>query len=91
LDGHSSPAYLSRGVGNYYLPQQFGGGVDLALNDFDKAIALNPNLSDAYLWKGIALRKVNRNKEARQAIEKAVQLSPDWVWAKDQLQKTPAQ
>jgi tetratricopeptide (TPR) repeat protein len=91
LDGRSSPAYLSRGVGNYYLPQQFGGGVDLALNDFDKAIALNPNLSDAYLWKGIALRKVNRNKEARQAIEKAVQLSPDWVWAKDQLQKTPAQ
>jgi tetratricopeptide (TPR) repeat protein len=91
LDGHSAPAYLSRGVGNYYLPPQFGGGIELALNDFDKAIALNPKLSDAYLWKGIALRKVNRNKEAHQAIEKALQLSPDWVWAKDQLQKTPAQ
>jgi tetratricopeptide (TPR) repeat protein len=91
LDARSALAYLSRGVGNYYLPPQFGGGVDLALNDLNKAIALNPNLSDAYLWKGIALRKVNRNREAHQAIEKAVQLSPDWVWAKEQLQKTPAQ
>ncbi len=91
LDGNSALAYLSRGVGNYYLPSSFGGGVDLALKDLDKAIALDPKLSDAYLWKGIALRKVNRNPEARQAIEKAVQLSPDWVWAKDQLQKTPAQ
>ena len=90
LDANSGLAYLSRGVGNYYLPAQFGGGIDLALKDFDKAIALNSNLSDAYLWKGIALRKVNRNAEAHQAIEKAVQLSPDWVWAKEQLQKTPA-
>jgi hypothetical protein len=48
-------------------------------------------LSDAYLWKGIALRKVNRNAEAHQAIDKAVQLTPDWTWAKEQLQKTPAQ
>jgi tetratricopeptide (TPR) repeat protein len=90
LDGKSALAYLSRGVGNYYLPAQFGGGADVALKDIDQAIALDPKLSDAYLWKGIALRKVNRNAEAHQAIEKAVQLSPDWVWAKDQLQKTPA-
>jgi len=34
---------------------------------------------------------VNRNAEAHQAIAKAVQLSPDWIWAKEQLQKTPAQ
>jgi tetratricopeptide (TPR) repeat protein len=91
LDGNSAMAYLSRGVGNYYLPPSFGGGVELALKDLDKAISLDPKLSDAYLWKGIALRKVNRNAEAHQAIAKAVQLSPDWIWAKEQLQKTPAQ
>jgi tetratricopeptide (TPR) repeat protein len=91
LDGKSALAYVSRGVGSYYLPPQFGGGVDLALKDFDKAIALDPKLSEAYLWKGIALRKVNRHSEARVAMERAVQLSPDWVWAKEQLQKTPAQ
>lgn len=91
LDGKSAMAYLSRGVGNYYLPPSFGGGIDVALKDLDKALSLDPNLSDAYLWKGIALRKANRNAEAHKAIAKAVQLSPDWVWAKEQLEKTPAQ
>lgn len=91
LDPKLALAYVSRGVGNYYLPEQLGGGVTLAVKDFDKAIVLDPNLSDAYLWKGIALRKVNKNSEAHQLLAKAVQLSPDWVWAKEQLQKTPAQ
>lgn len=91
LDGKSALAYLSRGVGNYYLPASFGGGVEPALKDLDKAIALDPKLSEAYLWKGIALRKANRNAEAHQSIAKAVQLSPDWIWAKEQLEKTPAQ
>jgi tetratricopeptide (TPR) repeat protein len=89
LDPKSPLNYVSRGVGNYYLPAQFGGGVDLALKDFDKAIALNPNLTEAYLWKGIALRKAGRNAEARVALEKAIQLSPERSWAKEQLQKTP--
>jgi tetratricopeptide (TPR) repeat protein len=90
LDAKSAMAYVSRGVGNYYLPSQFGGGVDLALKDFDQAISLDPKLSDAYMWKGIALRKANRNAEAHAALEKAVQLNPDRVWAKEQLSKTPA-
>lgn len=90
LDGNLAMAYVSRGVGNYYLPEQFGGGIDLAMKDFDKAIALNPNLSDAYLWKGIALRKANKNGEAHASLQKAVQLNPNSVWAKQQLEKTPA-
>jgi len=89
LDSKSAMAYVSRGVGNYYLPAQFGGGVDLALTDFNKAIALNSKLADAYLWKGIALRKANRNAEARAALEKAIQIDPDRIWAKQQLDKTP--
>src|SRR5579872_3723940 len=31
LDPKSSMAFVSHGVGNYYLPQAFGGGVDLAI------------------------------------------------------------
>ena len=84
-------AYVSRGVGNYYLPASMGGGVDVALKDFDKAVALDPKLSDAYLWKGITLRKANRNAEAKKALEQALQVNPRRLWAKQQLEKIPAQ
>lgn len=90
LDSKLALAYVSRGVGNYYLPSSMGGGVDLALKDFDKAIELDPNLADAYVWKAVTLRKANRDAEARQAFQKALQLDPNRLWAKEQLEKTPA-
>jgi tetratricopeptide (TPR) repeat protein len=90
LDPKSALAYVSRGVGNYYLPPLFGGGPDVAMRDFQKAIQLNPKLSEAYLWMGIALRKANRNDEARRSIAKALEMNPNRVWAKQQLEKTPA-
>ena len=84
-------AYVTQGVGNFYLPASMGGGVDLALKDFDQAISLDPKLSDAYLWKGITLRKANRIGEARQALEQASKLAPNRIWIKEQLQKLPPQ
>lgn len=84
-------AYVTRGVGNFYLPASMGGGVDVALKDFDQAISLDPKLSDAYLWKGITLRKANRIGDARQALEQASKLAPNRVWIKEQLQKLPPQ
>jgi Tfp pilus assembly protein PilF len=90
LDPKSSLAYVGRGVGNYYLPAAFGGGVELAIRDFQKAVQLNPKSSEAYLWLGIASRKAGRNAEARAALQKAVDLSPERVWARKQLEKTPA-
>src|SRR6476646_4293206 len=90
MDNKLAMAYVSRGVGNYYLPSSMGGGVDEAIKDFDKAISLDAKLSEAYLWKGVALRKANRNQEARQALEHAAQLNPARLWTKQQLEKTPA-
>jgi tetratricopeptide (TPR) repeat protein len=90
LDPKSSAAYVSRGVGNYYLPPAFGGGVELAMKDFEKAVQLNPKSAEAQLWIGLALRKLNRNAEARQAFAKAVEINPNRIWAKQQLEKTPA-
>jgi tetratricopeptide (TPR) repeat protein len=91
LDPKSSDAYLSHGVGNYYLPAAFGGGIEPAIKDFEKAIELNPKSADAYLWLGIALRKENKNPEARKAFAKSLELNPNRIWAKQQLEKTPAQ
>jgi tetratricopeptide (TPR) repeat protein len=91
LDPKSSENYLARGVGNYYLPQGLGGGLDLAIKDFQKAIELDPQLSEAQLWLGLALRKQNKNADARKAFQKAIELNPARAWAKQQLDKTPAQ
>lgn len=90
-DSHLAAAYDARGVGNYYLPQAMGGGYDLAASDFRKAIELDPKDSQAYLWLGLTLRKQNKNAEARQAFQKSIELNPNRAWAKEQLEKTPAQ
>jgi len=91
LDPKSSPAYMARGVGNYYLPEALGGGVSLALPDFRKAAELDPSSAEVYLWMGLALRKEHHNAEARQAFEKGLRLDPARIWIKQQLDKTPAQ
>src|ERR1700694_596168 len=88
LDPKSSMAYLSHGVGNYYLPPALGGGMEVAIKDFRKAIELNPKNADAWLWLGIALRRANQQEEARKAIAQSVELNPNRVWAKQQLDKT---
>ena len=88
-DPKSSLAYVSRGVGNYYVPSALGGGVELAIRDFQKAIELNPKSDEAYLWLGLAMRKANRNAEARKAFAKSLELNPQRVWARQQLEKTP--
>jgi tetratricopeptide (TPR) repeat protein len=89
LDPKSSINYVSHGVGNYYLPPAFGGGMDLAIKDFRKAIELDPKNADAWLWLGIALRRAEQPEEARQAIQKSLELNPNRMWAKQQLDKTP--
>jgi Flp pilus assembly protein TadD len=61
------------------------------VKDFDKALSLDPKLPEAYLWKGVALRKANRPAEARKALEAAIQLDPNRLWAKQELSKIPAQ
>ncbi len=91
LDPKSSINYVSHGVGNYYLPPAFGGGMDLAIKDFRRAIELDPKNADAWLWLGIALRRADQPEEARQAIAKSLELNPNRMWAKQQLDKTPGQ
>ena len=86
----SSMVWVAHGVGNYYLPSQLGGGTQNAIASFRKAIELDPKNSEAYLWLGVSLRKENKDAEARQALAKALELNPNRVWVKQQLEKTPA-
>ncbi len=91
INPKSSMAWVSKGVGNYYLPSSLGGGPELALKDLEKALQLDANNADAWLWQGIVLRKLNRNNEARKAFEKSLALDSGRVWARQQLDKTPPQ
>ena len=91
LDPNAPRVHLAEGVGNYYLPQQLGGGFELAAKDFQKAIAIDPKLADAHLWLALSLRKLHRNGEARAELQKAIDLDPERIWLKEQLEKTPAQ
>jgi len=86
----SSPVWVAHGVGNYYLPAQLGGGAPQASADFREAIKLDPKNAEAYLWLGVSLRKENKDAEARQALTKALELNPNRVWVKQQLDKTPS-
>jgi tetratricopeptide (TPR) repeat protein len=89
-DPKSAGVYVARGVGNYYLPAAFGGGMELAIADFRKALQLDAKNAEAYLWLGLSLRKENKNADARQAFGKSLELNPNRIWVKQQLDKTPA-
>lgn len=91
LDPKSPKAFIAHGVGYYYLPVNMGGGPENAMRDFKQAIALDPKSAEAWLWIGIALKKEHQNAKAREAFQKSLQIDPDRVWAKDQLDKTQAQ
>lgn len=91
LNPKNAAVHLSRGIGKYYLPAMFGGGAEAALQDLRRAVELDATSDQAQLWMGLALRKVNRNSEAREALARAVKLNPQRVWARQQLEKTPAQ
>jgi tetratricopeptide (TPR) repeat protein len=91
LDPKSAQAWLAHGVGNYYLPSALGGGIPLAVADFRKAVELDAASADAWLWLGLGLRRQKSNAEARRAFTKALELNPNRRWAKQQLEKTPAQ
>jgi tetratricopeptide (TPR) repeat protein len=91
LDPKSPKAYLARGIGNYYLPDALGGGPSVAIPDFRKAIELDPKSAEAYLWLGLAERKDHHDADARREFAKALELDPNRVWIKEQLDKTPRQ
>ena len=69
MNPKSALAWMSSGVGKFYLPAMFGGGVDLAMKDFQKAVAIDPKLAEGWMWIGLAHRKGNRNADARQALQ----------------------
>jgi tetratricopeptide (TPR) repeat protein len=91
MDPKSASARVAHGVGFYYLPASFGGGPENAMKDYQEAIRLDPKSAEAYLWMGIAYSKQHQVAQARDAFKKSLQLDTDRLWAKQELDKLPAQ
>lgn len=82
---------LAQGLHSMHVPTLFGGDVEQALAHFDRVVTLIPaeqasavnwGLDDAWLWRGVALRKLHRSAEARVAFQQALAVAPDNGWAR---------
>ena len=65
-------AHFNRGNALSYLKR-----FDEAVASYDKAIALQPDLADAYSNRGVALKDLKRFDEAVASYDRAIALKPD--------------
>ena len=54
-----------------------------ALSAFDRAIAIKPDLADAYYYRGLCHMQLKENAEAKADLRKALELAPNGPDAKD--------
>ena len=63
-------AYSNRGLAYHYL-----GQLDRAIEDYDEAIRLNPNLAETYYNRGRAYKEQGKKAEAIADFEKSIALT----------------
>jgi len=88
---------LIDGISLYYKPGMFGGSVEKAAEQFEKAIQqfqtfepenkLMPEWGyiEVYAWLGQAQKEQKNYQEARKAYRKALEIDPDYGWVKHAL------
>lgn len=95
-DSQNPRAYLTKGSMLFNTPPAFGGSIDGALNNFNKAISIYESDKNAgteidwgYLetlaWKGMALTKMKDTTNAILVYEKAIKIEPNFAWVKYRL------
>ncbi len=83
--------WMLRGIGDFYRPRLFGGGLDKAEGHLRHAIALfatdaavppSPmwGRAEVYGWLGQVLAKQGKRDEARAAYDKGLALEPGNAW-----------
>ncbi|MEM2982780.1 MAG: tetratricopeptide repeat protein [Candidatus Bathyarchaeia archaeon] len=77
---HSASWYIHRGYQSYRK-----GNFLKALQDYDKAIKLDPQNPVAYFWRGRTCLKMEQYDRAISDLKRAVELKPDYPEAYDNL------
>ena len=67
-------AYNNRGAAYYYL-----GQYQRAIEDYDKAIQLDPDYATAYYNRGGSYSDLAQYQRAIEGFDKAIQLDPDYA------------
>ena len=91
LDPENPRIALQRGVSYFHTPAMFGGGLEKAIGELQRARQLYDRQSpdapwpswgrvDAYAWLGQALAQVGRKDDARAVYREALELEPDAGW-----------
>lgn len=63
---------------NLGIEQFQAGDYQTALVSFDQALALNPNNSDTWTYRGVVLGCLNCHKEAIASYDQAIEIQPDY-------------
>jgi hypothetical protein len=66
----SSAVYVARGVGNFYLPAMLGGGPKPAIDDFKKAIELDPEQRGGLFVAGRQPAQGQSRRRSAQSLRK---------------------
>ena len=82
VDYNYMPAYLEKAIVFYDQ-----GKYEEALKVLDKAVTLQNKFDEGYYWKGRCLEKLNRQTEAIEEYRTALMYSPDFVEAKEALER----
>jgi tetratricopeptide (TPR) repeat protein len=85
LDPQNPLAHVGNGIGKLETPPMFGGSATAALEEFRAAQALDPSCTEAWIWEGIAQRRIGATAEARRAFERALAVSPHNAHARREL------
>jgi len=87
---HPSPeaVYLNQGnkLFNHYRATDDQKSLELAIEEFSKAIALNPDFADAYNNRGTAYYLLGEQDKARRDFRTALSIDPKNVPAKKNLE-----
>jgi tetratricopeptide (TPR) repeat protein len=98
LGPYNPRVWLMHGMSAMFTPKAFGGGLDKAEERLRKAIdfaaadrpappAPSWGLADAYAWLGQVLERENKLDDAKAAYRKALEVWPDYGYAKMLLAK----
>ena len=83
--------HLVQGISDYQTPAIFGGSKSSAIKAFDDAIEFYQvdqnsgyhwGYEEAYVWRGLAQLALNNGEQAQADWQRAIELAPDYGWAK---------